>query len=256
MRTAVKIFLFLLLPLLASCDNGIGSGRYELIAHAGGAIDGFTYTNSREAMERAAAVGYRFIELDFAITADSVLVAAYDWEKFNAISGYAGKKDTVPTLQEFLSRRIYGRYTPMSADDVCRYFLENSHLTLVTDKISDADILERYFAPIKSCMMVEAFNYDDYVNLKGRGFGKVLYSCLATDIDEVLVKHLLLHRLFGNKIEILALHTSAVDYPAFGLIDALCDYRVALFTINDTADIPELLKKRTDYIYTDSLRVQ
>lgn len=256
MRTAIKTFLLLLLPLLFSCSNNEVTCRYELIAHSGGAIDGNIYTNSREAMEQAADKGYRFIELDLAMTADSVLVAAYSWEQFNEISGYACKRDTAPTLQEFLSRRIYGRYTPITADDICAFFLANKNLTLVTDKISDADVLERYFAPIKSRMMVEAFTHSDYITLQGRGFGKVLYSCLATDIDETLLKHLLLHRLFGDKIETLALHTSAVDYPAFKIIDALCNYRVALFTINDTTEIPEALKKRIDYIYTDSLGLQ
>ena len=256
MRTDLKTLMLLLLPMLFSCSNKEVSCGYKLIAHAGGAIEGYIYTNSREAMEQAAEKGYRFIELDLAMTADSVLVAAYDWEKFNAISGYACKKDTAPTLQEFLSRRIYNRYTPVTAADICEFFLANDHLTLVTDKISDATILERYFTPIKSRMMVETFTHEDYVNLQSRGFGKVMYSCLATDIDETLVKHLLLHRLFGDKIETLALHTSAVDYTAFKIIDALCDYRVALFTINDTTEIPEALKKRIDYIYTDSLGLQ
>ena len=65
-----------------------------------------------------------------------------------------------------------------------------------------------------------------------------------------------LRTCLGDKIETLALHTSAVDYPAFKIIDALCNYRVALFTINDTTEIPAILKKRIDYIYTDSLGLQ
>ncbi len=243
-----------LLLLLFSCSSKSAECNYELIAHAGGAIDGYTYTNSREAVEHSVANGYRYIELDLALTADSVLVAAHSWRLFNEISGHAHKGDMAPTLQEFVTRKIHGRYTPLTAKEINNYFLSNEQIILVTDKISDAEILEKNFPTLKKRMMVEAFTHDDYVQLKKQEYYKVLYSCLADDIDEAIVKHLLLHIIFGDKIEWMALHTSSVEYPIFKVVDALCDYRAAIYTINDTADIPQELVKKTDYIYTDSLR--
>ena len=41
------------------------NGNDHLIAHAGGAIDGNVYTDSREAVENAIKYGYKFIEIDF-----------------------------------------------------------------------------------------------------------------------------------------------------------------------------------------------
>ncbi|MBQ2778940.1 MAG: hypothetical protein IJF46_04120 [Bacteroidaceae bacterium] len=254
MRTALNIICVTLLLLLTSCGGGGIECNYELIAHAGGAIDGRTYTNSREALERALANGYRHIELDLALTSDSTLVAAHSWQLFNEISGFAHKGDTAPTLDEFLSRRIYGRYTPLTAKEINRFFLENEELILVTDKISDAAILEENFPTLKKRMIVEAFTHDDYVRLKEQGYHRVFYSCLAGDIDEAVVKHLLLHKIFGDKIEWMALHTSSVEYPLFKVIDALCNYRAAIFTINDTAEIPRELIKKVGYIYTDSIK--
>jgi len=49
-----------------------------IIAHAGGAIDGNAYTNSREAIERNYAQGTRLFELDFNLTSDGHWVAAHD----------------------------------------------------------------------------------------------------------------------------------------------------------------------------------
>ena len=254
MRTALKITYATLLLLFFSCGGSGGECNYELIAHAGGAIDGRTYTNSREALERATANGYRYIELDLALTSDSALVAAHSWQLFNEISGFKHKSDTAPTLGEFLARRIYGRYTPLTAKDINRFFLENEGLIFVTDKISDVEILEENFPALKKRMIVEAFTHDDYVRLKEQGYHRVFYSCLAEDIDEAVVKHLLLHKIFGDKIEWMALHTSSVEYPLFKVIDALCNYRVAIYTINDTAEIPRELIKKVGYVYTDSIK--
>lgn len=243
-----------LLLLLTACGSKSNTPTYELIAHAGGAIDGYTYTNSREALEKAVSNGYKHIEFDFAFTSDSVLVAAYDWNMFNDISGFSSKGDTAPSLQEFISRKIYGRYTPMTATDIKEYFLSNKELILVTDKISDAAVLKKNFAPLKKRMIVEAFTHNDYIQLKDEGYYRVLYSCMAADIEKTVVKHLLLHKIFGGKIDRMALHTSSVDYTIFKAIDAMCNYRVALFTINDTTEIPKVLRKRIEYIYTDSLK--
>lgn len=227
----------------------------EYIAHAGGAVDGHVYTNSKEAMEQAATSGYKYVEFDFLMTADSVLVAAHTWEDFNAMTGHSHKKDTVPTLQEFLTRRIYGKYTPLTAKDINNFFVTNQNLYLVTDKISDADILEHYFPDIKNRMVVEAFSYSHYDDLLSRGYHRVLYSCMAQDLADALVKHLFLHFLYkGERIEWITLHTSAFDNALFKIVDFFGGYKAALFTVNDTADIPKRYRENIYMIYTDTLR--
>ena len=50
-----------------------------LIYHAGGGIDGLTYSNSREALEHTLNQGNRFVEVDFLFTSDGQLVCAHDW---------------------------------------------------------------------------------------------------------------------------------------------------------------------------------
>lgn len=255
----MKIRVFFLLwigTFFFSCSekNITPSKEYELIAHAGGAIDGYIYTNSKEAMETAVANGYRYIEFDFLMTSDSVLVAAHSWRDFNEMSGYPHFGDSVPALKDFLDRRIYGRYTPLTAQDINVFFEENEHLFLVTDKISDAALLDSCFPTLKNRMVVEAFNYDDYNILHEKGYYRVMYSCMASDLETSIVKHLLLYPFFsGRRIEWITLHTSAFDNDFFKLADALCDYKSAVFTVNDTAAIPFAYRDKTDMIYTDSI---
>ena len=177
-----KLLPLLLLPLFLSCVTQERVERATLIAHAGGAIDSCIYTNSREALELAAKNGYRFIELDFRFTSDSVLVAAYSWRNFNQMTDSAHLGDTAPLYADFKSRRIYGRYTPLSASEVNDFFELNDSIYLVTDKVSSPELLHRYFPNLKDRMGVEAFSYKDYLQLSAEGYYRVLYSCMASDV--------------------------------------------------------------------------
>lgn len=225
-----------------------------LIAHAGGAIDGKIYTNSREALLNAAASGYKYIEFDLHFTSDSVLVATHSWSDFNEQTGFAEYGDSVPSAADFFSRRIYGKYTPLSAAEIDSFFMANEHLYLVTDKISSPDLLDYHFPMLKERMVVEAFSYDDYVELCRRGYGQVFYSCMAEDLSSASVKHLLLHPLFkGEKVECIAMHAGSLDAGLFRLLSLFCDFRLALFTVNNLDDVPEKLRKRVRFIYTDYL---
>lgn len=210
----------------------------ELIAHAGGGVD-VPYSNSKEALEKSIADGFRYIEFDLLFTADSVLVAAHDWDLFNVQTGYAHKKDTAPTFADFSSRRIGGKYTPLSAADINAVFENDTTIYLVTDKLSSPALLARNFPRIKERMLVEAFTYDDYVALRSEGYHRVFYSCQAADLTESLVKHLLLHHLFkGPKIDWITMYVGELNNAAFRIMDALATFNIALFTINSYDDIP------------------
>ncbi len=247
---------FLLLFLLLSCSEKQQqcAYSYSLVAHAGGAIDGCLYTNSLEAVKKAADAGYKYIELDLLMTADSFVVAGHSWSDYNSMTGFLQRGDTAPALHDFMSRRIYGKYTPLTAEMINTFFEENSEIFFVTDKISDADVLERFFPNLKSRMVVEAFSYDDYCELKRRGFHRVLYSCMADDINSTVLQRMLMYDVFGGEeIEWIALHTDAFDNVVFRLVHALCDYRLALFTVNDTSAVPEEFMCKVELLYTDSI---
>lgn len=247
--------LLLLAVLVASCGEDCATQQPELIAHAGGEIDGFVYTNSLEAVEKSIADGYKYIEIDLSVTADSVVVAAHDWESFNEYTGFAHRGDTAPVLADFKARRLHGVYTPLTAAAVNEIFEKDTTLVLVTDKISSPEILARNFPALKERMVVEAFSYSDYVALLDEGYMRVLYSVMASDVYFSIAKHLLFH-IFntGPKIEWLAVHTSAFDYLFFKFVAAVTDFNMALFTINDVKDIPQKYADRVKMIYTEEIK--
>lgn len=249
-----KLLPLLLLPLVLSCVTQERVERSTLVAHAGGAIDSCLYTNSREALELAAKNGYRFIELDLQFTSDSVLVAAHSWDKFNAMTGFAQWGDSVPSFSEFSSRLIYGRYSPLSANQINDFFEQHPELYLVTDKISSPELLARYFPDLKERMVVEAFSYQHYCQLKSEGYYRVLYSCMAGDLSATLFKNLLFSSIFpGERVEWIALHTTVLDMPIFKFLNQVRRFNVALFTVDDLESIPDKHSQRASMIYTNHI---
>ena len=142
---------------------------HDYIAHGGGSIDGHTYTNSKEAVLRAIENGSRYIEIDLSLTSDNQLVATHDWVTFNQQTDYLGDTAAI-SLSEFKSRKIYGKYTPLDYQDIDSIWHAYPYLNLVTDKISDVNLLDKFFHRLKNRMLVEAFSFEDYVALKRLGF--------------------------------------------------------------------------------------
>ena len=158
-----------LIGLFTACNQSSLPVGQHYIAHAGGMIGGYIYTNSREAVEQSIADGISFIELDLAFTEDSQLVCLHDWALFNRITT-GEESDTPMSLHSFRTQKICGKFTPLTADDVLQIWNEHPYLWLVTDKISQPEIIEKYFSPIKSRTIVECFTKEDYRALRQSGF--------------------------------------------------------------------------------------
>lgn len=99
---------------------------HPLIYHAGGAIDGGSYTNSVEAVENTLREGNRFIELDFRYTSDQQLICNHDWRDVFL-------EDRELTLEEFTASKIQGKFTPLTAEHLIEIMREHPDMYLVTD---------------------------------------------------------------------------------------------------------------------------
>ncbi len=97
----------------------------NLVYHAGCGLDGLTYSNSKEAMEAAVQNG-NVIEVDFLHTKDGILVCCHDWARI-------ADSDEGLTLREFQETKIYGKYTPMTAEDLVQFMTEHKEIFVVVD---------------------------------------------------------------------------------------------------------------------------
>lgn len=115
--------------------------KYPMVLHAMGEIDGLPYSNSKEAFEKHYSNGQRIFETDFCLTADDRMVARHDWGE-----GWQDGIDEehIPTESIFLSKPIYGKYTPLSLEDVIRLMQQYPDAYIVSDtKDEQADLARK-----------------------------------------------------------------------------------------------------------------
>jgi hypothetical protein len=196
----------------------------RFIAHAGGAIDGRTYTNCKEALDLSYKNGFRLFELDIIKTKDGQFVAAHDWNQWRDKNGFAGK---VPVdLKTFLSTKIEKHYTPMDMKAINQWFGDHKDAILVTDKVREAKQFIEQFID-KDRLMMELFSFEamdeaialgikeailtearyDYLGddklkgLKDRG-----YTAMAVSIRTILKKKEFYKKAKAAGIKIYAFH--------------------------------------------------
>ena len=92
--------------------------NYNIITHARGGLDGYTYLNSRESFINHYDKGCRFFEVDLSQTSDGVWVCRHNWKE--PMGQWEGDKKKVLSAEEFLNTPIYGKYTPMSFEDLLK----------------------------------------------------------------------------------------------------------------------------------------
>ena len=113
----------------------------RLIMHAGGAWEGYTYTNCLEAFQSNYEKGCMAFKLDLMLTSDDVIVGRHDWTTvlFNqslvaedelSISAY--QRNNLPKTYKELCDMYEGR-TPLTWMNILDYLLSDESLYIVTD---------------------------------------------------------------------------------------------------------------------------
>lgn len=228
-------------------SGGFAVDRHDpraFIAHAGGEIGGKRITNSLEVVRNAIKRGYRYIELDLLETTDGHLVAAHDWGKFHRITGHTGSSPI--SLEEFRSRKIHGRYTPISEIEIREILLANPDLILVTDKIQNPEAVINAL-PFKDRIVMELFALADYQKALDLGLKYPMYS-----IDGAAASF---EAVFTRKIPLVALHSAALKRPGGReFVRRLHQLRGCAFVYssNEEALIRDNLALGVTAFYTDS----
>jgi hypothetical protein len=151
-----------------------------VIAHAGGAIDGNSYTNSIEAIQKNYSLGTRIFELDLDKTSDGHWVAAHDWPQWKGRTGFAGSippdLDTFASLKRkfpTVSWSIEAEYSPMTFTWLEDFLLDHPDASIVTD-IKELDEFENlvdavFSSPVRNQFIFQAYDIQqvDFVAERG-----------------------------------------------------------------------------------------
>ena len=162
--------------------------KRRFIAHAGGAVNGKTYTNSLEALNSSYEKGFRFFELDILRSADQCFLAAHDWPSWKEGSDYEGSLP--PKEDEFLQHKILGEYTPLSMEGINRWFARHEDCVLITDKVNTPLAFAEKFVD-KSRLSMEVFSWT------------AVEQGLRAGIRSVIPTGKLLYQIKGDPLEYL-----------------------------------------------------
>ena len=218
MKTAKKLaFLFILSStIFFSCSKEEIEEKRNLtdifVAHAGGTIEGYVYTNCLEALDLSYSKGCKIFELDFLETTEGKVVAAHTWRHFKISTGYSGAIEEEPlTEKEFLSSKIYEKFTPMNLEDVIEWFAKHKDAVLMTDKINKPALFKKF--PFKDRLIMELFTWkavDEAIKegIKPMPSENLIFqipyeNILVPDVEEKLtdlnIKHIAISRRYIEK---------------------------------------------------------
>lgn len=243
-------FLILIIGWLSVAfvrENSCPINECNYIAHGGGMINGYTYTNSKEAVEHSIQCGIKYIELDLVLTADSVLVATHSWKDYNKMVGNDDVA-TVPTLEQFKTSKLHGYLTPMTFSDIDSIMCAHPDIYLVTDKMSDPTVLEPYIAKYKDRTIVECLSLDDYYYYMDHGYKMSMYRNGLS-----LMKQLML--FVGRKLHGMTDRYSAcVVYK--GSQDKIRSNCKFVYTCNNRQEADSIFAHSSDvkFVYIDDVR--
>lgn len=227
-----------------------------LIAHALGGIDGVTYTNSREAFFTNYQNGRRWFEVDLALTADGDLVC-FHLEQERRLGLPASISET--STRDFLARRIDGRYTPMTFQQLLGLVKERDGVYLVTDtkrwttRIEDALLrdLKAVDPQLRRRLILQFYHPHDLPLLRAAErahgpFADLILTLYQNQMsDETVV-------LFAkrHKLRVVTMSTQRFN-PRFAQALHHVGARVLVHTVNDPKDSTRLAEAGADGFYTD-----
>ena len=233
--------------------------KYTFISHSGGGIDGKEYTNSKETYETSYKAGNRVFDADIRFTSDKVLVVRHEWSD-DLEQNYTSE---IPTFEEFINTPIYGKYTPMSFQDLISFMKQYDDVYIACDakgnleevykeviKIvnGDEDILNR--------LIITFYSYEDYnIIKKVYNFKNWIIKQYINDVKNIyeLTKFCL-----DNNIHVVNIKQEYVNDEIIELLKSKnIKYYVAV--VDSISDMKEYFKKGfsgavTNYLYEKDLQ--
>ena len=228
------------------------------IIHAGGYVTlsngtQVSYTNSLEALENCWRNGKRFCEIDLQETMDGTLICGHgDEDELVFGTGLP----TTASGADYLSCRIYGELTPLSAENLAAFMREHPGFYVFTDVKSDnlrvCRRLAEAFPDLRSRFIVQIQLPEEYATLRELGFPYITYPIFKTPDEQ---RGLLRLTAFAENHELLALILPNGYYSPDSklyLAGKLIRTPLILHTLNNSWEIEYYLRNHLALaVYTD-----
>ena len=224
----------------------------RLIAHGGSSIEGYSTTNSLEALLQAIDNGYTLIELDMNFSADQEVIMIHDFDV--TLNYYFGGQITGEIGKAaFEEKLVHGKYHTLTLDRLIEVMKKSEGYRIVTDvkennvavltKISEKypDYLDRFVPQI--------YNTDEFDAVKELGYEDIIlttYQMMEPDFDDI-------YGCYKDK-GLMAI-TISEDYFAKDIIDRLLANNVKVYRhpINNFELMQNLFELGNYGVYTGNL---
>ena len=253
--------------------HGKFSDHYSVVAHANGAIDGQALTNSLDAFIENYAQGTRVFEIDFELSSDNDLVLTHGWPWFNDELVSNGKGYESLSTSQFQESKIYGKYQPLTFDDVIYLLQKFPDIYFVIDsKTFDlSGFIQRYEQIIAQVSAVDkslltriipqAYDFDMALWIKNESpFKEYILTCYSIYDESNGLE--IYEFVRDNQVPIVTMHmdndwavkviTDIYSYAYYQ--EQLDNFKIYIHTVNNDEKAMEILNEyHFDGIYSDDI---
>ena len=162
------------------------------VAHAGGAINGETYTNSLEALDQNIKNGFSYFELDFSFTKDRRLVCIHDWQhSFEKAFGFLPTR--MPTFDDFETLvENKSKFELCTVSTLATWMKKNPSAIIVTDikqdNLDGLKILAKKLPEFETRIIPQVYDPQNFQAVKMMGYKQIIWTLWSYDgsNDDVL----------------------------------------------------------------------
>jgi phosphoglycerol transferase len=162
------------------------------VAHAGGAINGETYTNSLEALDQNIKNGFSYFELDFSFTKDRRLVCIHDWQhSFEKAFGFLPTR--MPTFEDFETLvENKSKFELCTVSTLATWMGKNPSAIIITDikqdNLEGLKILAKKIPEFETRIIPQIYDPQNFQAVKMMGYKQIIWTLWSYDgsNDDVL----------------------------------------------------------------------
>ncbi len=257
--------IYVMFPVLEEHQDHISYPNDLLIAHAGGGVNGFTYSNSLEALETSKENGFVYIELDFVSAENGDLVLLHGWN--DAHFRFFSRFPRLPRVfrnivkvqakdsQSFKNRTMRGGLTPLTFVDLLEWLNRNPKAFIITDfkdnNLQGLEKLSSYENVSLDRFIPQIYEPAEYDPVKSLGFDKIIFTTYKSPLTAQDIYHFsTTHDLFALTVPKARLgsNTNEIfkDLPTLLLTHTVNDFQKAQQYENWGVD-----GFYTDYLYPE-----
>jgi glycerophosphoryl diester phosphodiesterase len=223
-----------------------------VVAHAGGAVGGQTYSNSLEALELSYNRGCRFFELDIQWTSDGRLVLLHDWNAAARRIFGTGFGDNWRSHETFLRTPRLDGLTSLDLEGLVSWLEAHPDAVVVTDvkweNLQALAVLRSEVPGAENRLIPQIYTFHEYAGVRELGFERIILTLYRNPAGDHEVAD------FARSVPLFAVTMPLAR--AFGGLPSVLDEAgvpCLVHTVNSPRNAERLAELGVDGIYTDSL---